>query len=157
MLIKHDAKKIREIKPGIICGFAGSLADCLTLIDHLEKFIDKFPKHRLLKPCIELAIKWRTDNYFKRLEASVLVADKNELIEIDGCGNVLVHDRFRSIGSGGTFAECAAEALYEMDNLDAMTIARKSMEIASLKCIYTNNNFIIKSLNDNEEHKNEQN
>lgn len=76
--------------------------------------MDKFPKHRLLKPCIELAIKWRTDNYFKRLEASVLIADKDELIEIDGSGNVLIHDRFRAIGSGGLFAECAAEALYDM-------------------------------------------
>lgn len=68
----------------------------------------------MLKPCIELAIKWRTDNYFKRLEASVLIADKDELIEIDGSGNVLIHDRFRAIGSGGLFAECAAEALYDM-------------------------------------------
>ncbi len=72
---------------------------------------------------MELAKRWRTESQFKRLEGSVLVADKESIIEIDGSGNVLVHDWFRSIGSGGLYAECAAEALYDLDNFDAMQIA----------------------------------
>lgn len=69
----------------------------------------------MLRPCVELAKKWRTDSQYKRLEGSVLVVDKDNIIEIDGCGNVLTHDWFRSIGSGGLYAECAAEALYDLD------------------------------------------
>lgn len=76
----------------------------------------------------------------------MLVADKESIIEIDGAGNVLTHDWFRAIGSGGLYAECAAEALYDMEAIDALLIAQKSMQIAASKCIYTNSNFIIKTL-----------
>ena len=76
-----------------------------------------------MKPCIELAKRWRTESQYKWLEGSVLVADKDSIIEIDGSGNVLTHDWFWSIGSGGLYAECAAEALYDMDHLDALQIA----------------------------------
>lgn len=74
----------------------------------------------MLWPCIELAKKWRTESQYKRLEGSVLVADNKSIIEIDGLGNVLTHDRFRSIGSGGLYAECAAEALYDIESMDAL-------------------------------------
>ena len=74
----------------------------------------------MLKPCIELAKKWRTENQYKRLEASLLICNLSDIVEIDGCGNVMVHDKFRSIGSGGHYAECAAEALYGLDDFDAL-------------------------------------
>ena len=106
VIIKDDAHKLRQLRPNIICGFAGSLADAFTILDELEKFIDRYQNFNLLKPCIELAIKWRTEGAYKRLEASVLVGDHDNLIELDGEGNVLLHDRFRAIGSGGTYAEC---------------------------------------------------
>ena len=106
VIIKENAHKLRQLRPGVICGFAGSLADAFTILDELEKFMDKYQNFSLLKPCIELAIKWRTEGAYKRLEASVLVGDADTLIELDGEGNVLVHDRFRAIGSGGIYAEC---------------------------------------------------
>ena len=106
VIIKGNAHKLRQLRPNIICGFAGSLADAFTILDELEKFVDKYQNFSLLKPCIELAIKWRTEGAYKRLEASVLVGDNDNLIELDGEGNVLVHDRFRAIGSGGLYAEC---------------------------------------------------
>ena len=106
VIIKGDAHKLRDVRPGVICGFAGSLADAFTILDELERFIDKYAHFTLLKPCIELAIKWRTEGAYKRLEASVLVGDASSLIELDGEGNVLIHDRFRAIGSGGIYAEC---------------------------------------------------
>ena len=106
VIIKDNAHKLRQLRPTVICGFAGSLADAFTILDELEKFIDKYQNFNLLKPCIELAIKWRTEGAYKRLEASVLVGDADNLIELDGEGNVLVHDRFRAIGSGGIYAEC---------------------------------------------------
>ncbi len=146
VVVKDNANKVREIKPGVLCGFAGSLADAFTIVDELEKHIDKYQNFSLLKPCIELAIKWRTEGAYKRLEATVLVADLENLIELDGDGNVLVHDRFRAIGSGGLFAECAAEALYEFEGYSAEGIARRSMEIAASKCIYSNSNFVSRKL-----------
>lgn len=106
VIIKDNAHKLRQLRPNIICGFAGSLADAFTILDELEKFIDKYHNFSLLKPCIELAIKWRTEGAYKRLEASVLVGDHDNLIELDGEGNVLVHEKFRAIGSGGLYAEC---------------------------------------------------
>lgn len=145
VLIKSDARKIRELKKGIISGFAGSLADCLTLTQELEKYIDKYQGFPLLKPCIELAIKWRTEKNFNKLEASVLVIDNKNIIEIDGQGNVLVHEEYRALGSGGLFAECATEALYDLEE-DAEVIAKRAMEIAAKKCIYTNNNFIMRTI-----------
>ena len=107
VVVINSANKIRELRPGVVCGFAGSLADAFTILDQLEKYIEKYQNFSLLKPCIELAMKWRTEGSYKRLEASVLVSDLENLIELDGNGNVLVHDRFRAIGSGGLFAECS--------------------------------------------------
>ena len=104
-----------------------------------------------MKPCIELAKKWRTEASYKKLEATLLVTDSKELVEIDGDGNVMVHDRFRGIGSGGHFAECAAEALYDLEEFDSYMIATKAMQIASHKCIYTNSNFVIERITDSNE------
>lgn len=85
--------------------------------------IEKYPKFPLLKPCIELAKKWRTETQYKWLEGTILVVDPENIIEIDGEGNVLLHDRFRAIGSGGLYAECAAEALFEYSEFDSLYIA----------------------------------
>lgn len=91
----------------------------------------------------------------RHLEATILVCDKEHIIELDGYGNVIEVDRVRGIGSGGLFAECkchcqtgAAEALYDIDGLSALEIARKSMQIAASKCVYTNSNFIVQVLDD---------
>ena len=146
VIIKTNANKIREIKPNVVAGFAGSLADALTILDELEKYIDKYQNFSLLKPCIELAIKWRTEGAYKRLEASVLVSDHENLIELDGQGNVLVHDKYRAIGSGGPFAECATEALYDFEDYDSEKIAKRAMEIAASKCVFSNNNFNMKKI-----------
>lgn len=149
VLIKSDARKIRELKKGIISGFAGTLADCLTLTQELEKYIDKYAGFPLIKPCIELAIKWRTEKNFNKLEASVLVVDNKNIIELDGDGNVLVHEKYRALGSGGLFAECATEALYDLEE-DVEVIGRRAMEIAAKKCIYTNGNFVVRTLDESD-------
>eukprot|EP01132_Coremiostelium_polycephalum_P007907 gene7907-9732_t len=146
-IVKPNAKKIRKLMDGkIIAGFAGSVADAFTLFELLEK---KLTEHRglLLKSCVELAQQWRTDKYYRRLEASLIVCDKDITLNIDGNGDVLEpNDGILAIGSGGDYALAAARALITVPDLDPEDIAKRSMKIAADICIYTNHNFIMETI-----------
>ena len=156
-IIKSSANKLRTLAPEVVTGFAGSLADCLTLLDELDILIKKYEGFPLLKPCVALTQLWRTEKKYQKLEASILVcSNKNEIIELDGVGNILTFEGVRSIGSGSVFAESAALALLDIPGLSAMDIANKAMKIAADKCCYTSNQFKILELNcDNTKPENE--
>ncbi|EJF91090.1 ATP-dependent protease subunit HslV [Bartonella tamiae] len=146
-IMKGNARKVRRIgKEGhVIAGFAGATADAFTLLERLETKLEQYP-HQLLRACVELAKDWRTDRYLRRLEAMMLVADKDVTLALTGIGDVLEpEDGVMAIGSGGNFALSAARALVDTD-MDAETIARKAMKIASEICVYTNDNFTVETL-----------
>ena len=105
-IVKGNARKVRLLKEGIICGFAGTTADAISLLELLEKEINSFESFPLLKPCTELAKQWRANKMLRHLQASILVCDKDCIVELDGEGNVLEIPAIRGIGSGGLFAEC---------------------------------------------------
>ena len=143
---KNDTKKLRKLNDNIICGFAGSVADCLTLIDNLEAEVNDYPTD-LARACTNLVKRWRTNRMFRNLQASLVIADKNHLFNLDGSGNVIeIKDGVIGIGSGGVYAQSAAKALYEIDRLSAEDVALKSMKIAAELCIYTNTNFTMETL-----------
>ncbi|WP_074381026.1 ATP-dependent protease subunit HslV [Bartonella doshiae] len=146
-IMKGNARKVRRLgKNGaVIAGFAGATADAFTLLERLETKLEQYPD-QLMRACVELAKDWRTDRYLRRLEAMMLVADKKITLALTGLGDVLEpEDGVMAIGSGGNFALSAARALMDMD-LNAEIIARKAMEIAAKICVYTNDHFIIETL-----------
>ena len=170
VIVKPNAKKIRRIYPktvgeeakkqqladnddsddneneGTIVGFAGTTADAFTLLERLEGKLDEYPG-QLARSCVELAKGWRTDKYLRRLEASLLVADKKASFEITGNGDVLEsHDGVLGVGSGSNFAIAAARAQMDNPELSAEDVAKKAMQIASEMCIYTNDQFTMESL-----------
>jgi ATP-dependent HslUV protease subunit HslV len=143
---KTDTQKLRRFSDNIICGFAGSVADCQTLLEHLESEIEAYPTD-LLRASVNLAKAWRTHRSFKGLSASIVVCDPNIMLDIDGHGNVIeIKDGVIGIGSGGIYAQSAARALYDIDHLSTEDVALKAMKIAADLCIYTNSNFTIESL-----------
>ena len=105
-VVKVNARKVRLLKEGVICGFAGSTADAVALLELLEKEINNYEGFSLLKPCTELAKQWRSNKMLRHLQASILVCDKDTVVELDGEGNVFEIPSIRGIGSGGLFAEC---------------------------------------------------
>jgi len=143
-IIKSTAQKIRRLADGaIVAGFAGSTADALTLFERLEA---KLEQHRgqLKRACVELAKDWRTDRYLRRLEAMMIVADKETVLILTGNGDVLEpEDGVAGIGSGGNYALAAARALFDVKGMDAEKIARKAMKIAAQICVYTNDNITL--------------
>ena len=144
--MKGNAKKVRRIGDNILVGFAGSTADALTLMERLEKKLDEYPG-QLMRSCVELAKAWRTDKYLRRLEAVLLVADKDNIFELTGNGDVLEPEKgVMGVGSGGQFALSAALALIDQDGVDAEEIVRRSMKIAGDICVYTNDNVIVEKL-----------
>lgn len=146
-IMKGNAKKVRRIGKGgnVIAGFAGATADAFTLLERLEAKLEQYPD-QLTRACVELAKDWRTDRYLRRLEAMMLVADKSVSLALTGTGDVLEPEHgVMAIGSGGNYALAAARALMDSDK-DAEEIARKAMQIASDICVYTNNNFVIETL-----------
>jgi len=146
-VIKSNARKVRRLgKEDVIAGFAGATADAFTLFERLESKLETYPG-QLTRACVELAKDWRTDRYLRRLEAMMAVADASTSLILSGTGDVLEpEDGLIGIGSGGAFALSAARALSGIDDLDAETIARKSMAIAAGICIYTNENVVLESL-----------
>jgi ATP-dependent HslUV protease subunit HslV len=146
-VLKSNAKKIRKLGDGsIIAGFAGATADAFTLFERLESKLDQYP-NQLMRACVELAKDWRTDKYLRRLEAMLIVVDKNISLVLTGNGDVVEpEDGVIAIGSGGNYALSAARALIDIDNIEAEEIAKKAMKIAADLCVYTNNNLIIESL-----------
>ena len=155
MVEKNTARKIRTFKKGkIIAGFAGSVADCMTLLDRLEKKIEQYDE--LLRACYELAKEWRTDKYIRNLEASIIITNGEMILSLSGDGNVLEPENkdIASVGSGSVFALASARALYDNTNMSAEEIVKKSMEIAGNMCIYTNHNLSIEKLSINKTEKN---
>src|SRR5690349_19481389 len=146
-VMKHNAKKVRRLAGGkVIGGFAGATADAFTLFERLEGKLEQYPD-QLMRAAVELAKDWRTDRYLRRLEAMMIVADKDTTLVITGNGDVLTPDKgVIAIGSGGNYAQSAALALAENTDLDAETIARKAMQIAAEICIYTNENVTLETI-----------
>ena len=146
-VMKGNARKVRRIgKSGnVIAGFAGATADAFTLLERLEAKLEQYPE-QLTRACVELAKDWRTDRYLRRLEAMMLVADKEVSLALTGTGDVVEPENgVMAIGSGGNYALAAARALIDT-NKDAEEIARRAMDIAADICIYTNHNIIVETL-----------
>lgn len=146
-VMKASAKKVRRLADGkIIAGFAGATADAFTLFERLESKLEKHPG-QLTRACVELAKDWRTDRYLRRLEAMMAVADKDVSLILSGTGDVLEpEDGLIGIGSGGMYALAAARALNTVADLDALEVAKRSMNIAADICVYTNKNFTIEEI-----------
>lgn len=146
-IIKSTAAKIRITKNGkVLAGFAGSTADALTLF---EKFEAKLEAHnsQLLRAAVELAKEWRTDRMLRRLEALLLVGDKEHILTLSGTGDVIeADDGVAAIGSGGHYALAAGRALLRETKLSAKEIAEKSLKIAGEICVFTNENISLKEL-----------
>lgn len=149
-VMKANAKKVRRLGKGdVISGFAGATADAFTLFERLEGKLDQYPG-QLTRACVELAKDWRMDRYLRRLEAMMLVADREVGLVLTGSGDVLEpeateHGSVAAIGSGGNYALAAARALLDTP-LDAEAIAKRSMEIAAEICVYTNTNIVLESI-----------
>lgn len=138
-ILKGNARKVRRLaNDKVLAGFAGATADAFTLIERLEKKLEQYPT-QLTRACVELAKDWRTDKYLRRLEAMLLVGDKDTLLIVTGNGDVLEpEDGVAAIGSGGNYAMAAARALLDQKDMDAAAIAKKSLQIAAEICVYTN-------------------
>ena len=145
-VIKANARKVRSVGRGdVIGGFAGATADAFTLFERLEGKLEQYPG-QLTRAAVELAKDWRTDRYLRRLEAMMIVADRETTLMLTGTGDVLEPEHHvMGIGSGGMYALAAARALVDQP-LDAEAIARKAMTIAADICVYTNTNLIIETL-----------
>jgi ATP-dependent HslUV protease subunit HslV len=145
-VVKGNAKKVRRLaKGGVIGGFAGSTADAFTLFERLEAKLEQYPG-QLTRACVELTKDWRTDRYLRRLEAMMLVADKDVGLLLSGAGDVLEPENgIMAIGSGGNYALAAARALAEYET-DPEAIVRRSLGIAAEICVYTNSNIVIETL-----------
>ena len=146
-IVKSSVKKVRRLSNGnIIAGFAGATADAFALFERLEGKLDKHPG-QLMRACVELAKDWRTDRYLRRLEAMLIVADKDVSLIISGTGDVMEPDSgVAAIGSGGNFALAAAYALIDIDGIELEQVVRKAMKIAGDICVYTNHNVIIEKI-----------
>jgi ATP-dependent HslUV protease, peptidase subunit HslV len=145
-IVKGNAKKVRRLAKGaVIGGFAGATADAFTLFERLEGKLEQYPG-QLMRACVELTKDWRTDRYLRRLEAMMLVADREVSLLLSGGGDVLEPEGgVMAIGSGGNYALAAARALAETD-MDAEAIVRRSLAIAAEICVYTNANVVIETL-----------
>jgi ATP-dependent HslUV protease subunit HslV len=146
-IVKASANKLRVLCDGqVIAGFAGSTADAFKLFELFEAKI-KAHGGQFMRAAVELAKEWRTDRMLRRLEAMLLVANKDKTLLISGNGDVLEpeHGAY-AIGSGGSYALASARALLEATELDVKTIAKKSMDIAADICVYTNHNHVFLEL-----------
>lgn len=147
-VMKGHARKVRKIYDGkILVGFAGATADAFTLFEKFEGKLKEF-NGDMTRSAVELAKEWRTDRALRRLEAMLLAADAGKILLISGTGDVVEPDEDTlAIGSGGNYAYAAALALLRADvTMEASEVARKSLEIASQICIYTNDNIIVEEL-----------
>ncbi len=147
VVVKASARKVRRLHQNrILAGFAGGTADAFTLF---ERFEAKLEKHQgnLTRSAVELAKDWRTDRMLRRLEAMLAVADREASLIITGSGDVLEPERgLIAIGSGGPYAQAAAQALLENTELAAPDIVKRALEIAGSLCIYTNQQHVIEVL-----------
>ena len=147
-IIKSAVKKVRRIgvDDSLIAGFAGSTADAFALFERLESKLDQY-KDQLKRACVELAKDWRTDRYLRRLEAMMIVADKNVSLLLSGTGDVIeTDDGILAIGSGGPYANSAAKALIKNTSMNAKEVALESLNIAAEICVYTNHNVVFEEI-----------
>ncbi|MGI8970661.1 MAG: ATP-dependent protease subunit HslV [Dehalococcoidia bacterium] len=146
-IMKQTAVKIRAVHNGrVLAGFAGSVADALTLFDRFEIQLERNGGH-LRKSAISLAKDWRTDRFLRRLEAQLVLGDPETLLLVNGEGEIIEPDNnVVAIGSGGTYALAAAQALLRYTSLSAAEVARASMEIAGSICIYTNDQITLQCI-----------
>jgi ATP-dependent HslUV protease subunit HslV len=146
-VMKQTAVKIRSMHNGqVLAGFAGAVADALTLFDRFEIQLERNGGN-LRKSAVNLAKDWRTDRFLRRLEAQLVLGDPETLLLVSGDGEIIEPDNdVVAIGSGGSYALAAAQALLGHTSLDAQEIARAAMEIAASICIYTNNNLTLESV-----------
>jgi ATP-dependent HslUV protease, peptidase subunit HslV len=147
IVMKGSARKVRKLYQGkVLVGFAGGTADAFTLLERFEAKLEKHQGH-LMRASVELAKDWRTDRILRRLEAMLLVADRESTLIITGNGDVLEpEDGVGAIGSGGAYAQSAAKALQENTELPPADIVKKALTIAGELCIYTNLSFTIETL-----------
>jgi len=146
-VIKHTAKKIRRLyQDKILAGFAGSTADAFSLFSRFEGKLEQYHGN-VGRAAVELAKDWRTDKFLRHLEALLLVSDKEQTFLLSGQGDVIEPDGgIAAIGSGGPYAQSAAQALAEHTQLTARQIAEEAMKIAGKMCIYTNDKVTIEEL-----------
>jgi len=148
IIMKANVKKIRKLGTdnSVISGFAGSTADAFALFERLETKLDQY-KNQLKRACVELAKDWRTDRYLRKLEAMMIVADKEVSLLLSGTGDVIESDDgVLAIGSGGPYANSAAKALLKHTSMNAKEIAIESLNTAADICIYTNHNIISETI-----------
>ncbi|MBQ1269159.1 MAG: ATP-dependent protease subunit HslV [Clostridia bacterium] len=147
VVMKSNAKKVRRIYGGkVVLGFAGSVADAFTLCERFEEMLNKYSGN-LMRSAVELEQLWRLDKLGRKLEAMMIVADQDTLLILSGSGDVIDPDEgVCAIGSGGNYALAAARALVQNTDLSAEEIARKSIQIASEICIFTNGNIVCETV-----------
>lgn len=146
-IMKHGAKKIRSLyNDSVLAGFAGSVADAITLFEKFEGKLEEYHGN-LKRAAVELAKEWRTDKYLRRLEALLIVADSDLILIISGTGEVIEpDDNVVAIGSGGPYALAAARAMFRHSDLNAEEIVREALRLASEICVYTNDKISVLKL-----------
>lgn len=146
-IMKSTAKKVRKIyNDNVVIGFAGSVADAITLADMLEDKLKQYGGN-LKRSAVELAKEWRSDKVLRKLEAMLIAGDRDNLLIVSGNGEVIEPDEnIAAIGSGGNYALAAGKAMLKHSNLDIESIVRESLIIASSICVYTNDNISIEVL-----------
>ena len=146
-VVKHGARKIRRLHNGqVLAGFAGSTADAMALFTKFEAKIEEY-RGNLERAAVELSRDWRTDRVLRRLEAFLVVADRDASFVLSGAGDVIApDDGIAAVGSGGPYALAAARSLVRHTTLDAPTVALEAMKIASGICIYTNDAIVVETL-----------
>ena len=146
-IMKSTARKVRRLYHGkVVAGFAGSVADAFTLFEKFEAKLEEF-NGNLMRASVELAKEWRTDRVLRKLEALLLVADKETLLMISGGGEVIEPDGdVAAIGSGGFYALAAARALVKHTEMEAAEIAKEALTLAADICVFTNHNIKVEEL-----------
>ncbi len=146
-VVKTQARKVRRLyRDSVLAGFAGATADAFTLFERFERQLDQH-QGNLRRAAVELAKDWRTDRLLRRLEALLLVADRETILMLSGSGDVIEPDEpVVGIGSGGQYAAAAARALMKHSELSPADIAQEAMRIAASICVYTNDNIVLEQL-----------
>lgn len=146
-VVKDTARKVRRLYQGrVLAGFAGSTADAMTLFEKFEQKLEQFGG-QLQRAAVELGKDWRSDRILRRLEAMMIVADREALLLLTGSGDIIEPDGDAlAIGSGGAYALAAARALLQHSTLDAREVAREAMRVAAGICIYTNDRIVLEEI-----------
>lgn len=147
VILKHHARKVRRLAGGqVLAGFAGSVADAITLFEKFEGKLEEF-RGSLTRAAVALAKEWRTDRMLQRLQALLLVLDRDTLLLVSGTGEVIEPDEpFVAVGSGGPYALAAAKALMRNTDLSAAEVARQALLIASEICVFTNDSITLEEI-----------